>query len=171
MMRANEFIRFCVEQHDTVCNQKYAKEFPYSMHLELVEAQVDKFIHLLDDGEKPIARMGAWGHDLIEDARVSYNDISKLVGTDVAEVIFLCTENKGRNRAERKDGIFYNNLSKNRIAVFVKLCDIIANSMYSAMTGSDMFKKYKNEYSKINALLFNVEFAPMFEYLERIYQL
>jgi hypothetical protein len=30
-------------------------------------------------------------------------------------------------------------------ATFVKLCDRIANVLYSRMMGSDMFKKYKDE--------------------------
>jgi hypothetical protein len=173
-----DFVKACKDQHDVVCNQKYADEYPYSFHLAMVLAKCHDFQHLVLDTERPIVQMGCAAHDLIEDARMSYNDVMVLVGStgnfhaqEVAEIVFLCTEMRGRTRAERKPEQFYTELRENRLAVFVKLCDIIANSMFSAATGSRMLKRYKEEYPKINALLFMPEYEPMFKYLETIYKL
>ena len=55
---------------------------------------------------------------------------------EVAEVIYLCTDDKGRNRKERKSERYYNGLEENEIALFVKLCDIISNVKYSILTSN-----------------------------------
>ncbi len=177
------WIEFCKNQHDVVCNQKYDRTLPYSFHLSLVFKNAQRFIELLvRDGDKSFqindrteaVYMAAWGHDLIEDARLSYNDIQSQIGVSAAEIIFLCTEMRGRDRAERKNGQFYDDLMKNESAVFVKLCDIMANSMYSTMTGSTMLKKQKDEWNggiRIKVLQWHPQFGKMVDYLDKIYAL
>lgn len=49
MTQIDKFRKFIYNEHDVVCNQKYADKYPYSMHLSFVEAQGEKFIHLLDN--------------------------------------------------------------------------------------------------------------------------
>ncbi|MDC7250821.1 MAG: hypothetical protein PQJ49_12965, partial [Sphaerochaetaceae bacterium] len=159
---------FCYHQHDTVCNQKYGDDLPYSFHLYAVEAQVYKFVHLLEpktisnkhNNFKSIDKrlydlivMAAIGHDLIEDARMTYNDIVKVINTEefgnslaaqmVAEIIYCVTDEKGKTRADRKSDKYYKELKANKHAVFVKLCDIAANTLYSKLTGNSMYDKYK----------------------------
>ena len=143
------FIKFCINQHDVVCNQKYDKILPYSKHLDYVYNQCQLFDDLRIENELSYfnIKCAIYGHDLIEDARVSYNDIKEMVGRDVAEIIYLCTENKGRDRSERKNDRFYEELNYNKSAIFVKLCDLIANIKYSLLTNSSMFKKYKDEWN------------------------
>lgn len=168
------FKTFCVAHHDLICNQKYATSFikdglPYSFHLRAVVEQVYKFKYLLKSEEEiALALAGGWGHDLIEDARVTYNDLKQDWGEELAEIIYCCTEEKGRNRGERHSGKYYNELSKNDLAVFVKLCDIIANVKFSLLTNSSMYGKYKKEYPKMKFHLYREQYADMFEYLERI---
>lgn len=159
--------------HDVECNQKYNKILPYSFHLSLVEKQAYKFIHLIEgDTNQWNVLKSALGHDSIEDARVSYNDIKQLFGFEVAEIIYLCTENKGRNRLARKSKEFYQELATNDLAVYVKLCDIIANSLFSLTTNSSMFNKYKQEYEdKVYSLLYKDKYAEMFSFLNKLYEL
>jgi (p)ppGpp synthase/HD superfamily hydrolase len=147
-MVRDQFIEFCYHQHDVVCNQKYAGELPYSFHLKMVMAQATRFQKLLSDSEFYLAILGAAGHDLIEDARVSYNDIKQMTAQEIAEIIFLCTENKGRSRAERKNASFYKTLCQNKLALFVKLCDIRANMLFSYSMNSSMFEKYRVEWEE-----------------------
>lgn len=160
--------------HDIVCNQKYNKTLPYSFHLEMVAAQANKFKHLIpcDNPYHMSIWIGIYGHDSIEDARVTYNEIKQLFGQDAAEIIYLCTENKGRTRSDRKNDVWYHQLKTNQDAVFVKLCDIIANSLFSALSNSSMFNKYKTEYiQKVKPNLYCEEFKDMFDYLDKIYEL
>lgn len=165
-------IAYCKQQHDVECNQKYDKTLPYSYHLKLVNNFAKKFIYLLPDkNEARLAMAGTWAHDLIEDARITYNDIKDKFGEPLAEIVYCCTEEKGKSRYERHSQKFYDELKANKIAVFVKLCDIIANSCYSMTTNSSMFAKYKSEYDKTKMHLYRQEFMPMFAFLERLYEL
>jgi hypothetical protein len=95
----------------------------------------------------------AQGHDLIEDARLTYNDITFELSTHmirdaipIAEAIFACTECRGRNRKERHSEEYYSLLVSNDLAVYVKLCDILANVQFSKMTHANMYLLYRKEF-------------------------
>lgn len=142
--------------HDVECNQKYNKTLPYSFHLEMVHLQGEKFFHIIEDiinkhyknivSYSDISSM-LYGHDSIEDARLTYNDLKSKYGQYVADVIYLCTDFKGKSRTERKPEQYYQELSQNKLALFVKLCDIIANIKFSLLTNSTMYQKYKIEWA------------------------
>lgn len=167
-MSLRDFKDYFYHRHDVEVNQKYNKTLPYSFHLDMVEKQGIKFKHLIDSSNEAIW-IGIYGHDSIEDARMTYNDLIVLCGTEAAEIIFLCTEDKGRNRADRKSDVWYNQLVKNKEAVFVKLCDIIANVKFSLLTNSSMYFKYKSEYTqKVRPMLYCKEYKEMFEYLDKL---
>lgn len=166
-----EFINWCIEQHDVVCNQKYAGNLPYSFHLKMVVQQARKFEYLtLAGGHFEDLENGCFGHDLIEDARITYNDIKELIGEDVANIIYACTEEKGRNRKERKSDKFYEELKQNKLAVFVKLCDIMANMKFGLLECSEKFNKSKKEWPNIRQHLFCEEYKDMFECIDKLIQ-
>jgi (p)ppGpp synthase/HD superfamily hydrolase len=167
-MKTKEFIEFCIDQHDNICNQKYGKIHPYSFHLELVANQANLFGKILSKKELELVTMGCWGHDLIEDARLTYNDIKDLVGDSVADIIYCCTEEKGKSRLERHSQKFFDELKQNELAIFVKLCDIIANVKYSILTNSSMYSKYQKEFPKLKENIYLEKYDEMFNYLERL---
>lgn len=173
MMITSSFIDYCYHQHDVICNQKYGggKGLPFSYHLKMVMANVNRFEHLLPPKGILVARMIAAGHDLIEDARVSYNEIVSMAGKEVAEGIFLCTEMRGRTRTERKSDQFYEEMKVNDLAVYVKLCDIAANTMHSVAERSSMLKNAKAEWPKIKEHLYREDYRPIFEYIELLHNL
>lgn len=150
---------------------------PYSFHLRLVEYQARKYSHLIDTDADIFCQVmfGVYGHDAIEDCNLTYNNVGKMVGQLGRDIIYACTEEKGRTRDERKPQKFYDELVKVEYGVFVKLCDIIANSLYSQLTGSSMFHKYRSEYyAKVKPNLYpkwGERFEEMFKYLEQIYEL
>lgn len=169
------FINWAREQHDVECNQRYAmsfiKDIPYSFHLKAVAAQAKRFDYLLkSDDERSLAIMGAWGHDLIEDARITYNDIKNKWGQPLADIIYACTELRGHDRSERHGPEYFETLNANRLAVYVKLCDIIANVTFSMLTGSSMYDKYRKEYPHMRMALaaHDAEFDDMFVYLRTL---
>jgi len=180
------FIEFCCHHSDVVCNQKYGDNLPYSFHLKAVAAQFRKFRHLLPDSQLCTAEAACYAHELIEDSRMTYNDISTMyiedysyedfpnISKEVAEIVYLCTDFKGKSREDRKPKELYDELATNKTAMFVKLCDIIANSKYSALQNSSMLCKYKDEYyNKVKPYLLPAvpEYTEMFNYLEKIYEL
>jgi len=165
------WIKYCKHQHDVVCNQKYDTIHSYSFHLALVDVQYEKWKHLLDAKEQVLAEKAVWGHDLIEDARVTYKDVENRAGTRVADIIFGVTDSQGKTRAERKDDVFWKRLTAEELSVFVKLCDVIANSTYSMMTGSSMYKKYGQEFPNFKMKAYTPRFKPMFDHLEKLLSL
>jgi (p)ppGpp synthase/HD superfamily hydrolase len=189
-MDMNEWI---LEQHSST-NHMYDTYLPYEFHLRMVAHIAKKYSHLLDDevdyftGKKEYDRgrdvtvtlrtaclRAAWGHDLIEDTRVSYNDVEENLGQEAAEIIYALTNEKGKNRKERANDKYYEGIRNTPGAVFVKLCDRIANVQYSKMTGSRMFEMYKKENNHFLDSLGFVEghghpLGEMCHYLENLFE-
>jgi (p)ppGpp synthase/HD superfamily hydrolase len=143
-------IQWCIEQH-TKTNHWYDQYLPYEFHLRMVVQAAKDFIYLIpdsNDGESSFRDgliMAAYGHDLIEDTRVSYNDVKEVLGYRAAEIIYAVSNEKGKNRKERANDKYYEGIRNTPGAVFVKLADRIANVQYSKMTKSRMFEMYKKE--------------------------
>ena len=102
--------------HDSV-NQRYDMNHPYSYHLDMVADLVFKYGHLVCQQEGDVLPLffGAFYHDSIEDARMTYNDVTKgarLFMSDdqaymAAEMVYALTNEKGRTRAERANDRYY----------------------------------------------------------------
>ena len=174
------FIEFCKHQHDVVCNQKYNDTLPYSFHLNLVAEQAKKWKSLIKPEDWILVLYGAWGHDLIEDARVTYNDIKmfnfqvmsgdKMISSlisGVSDIIYSCTELRGKNRDERHGPEYIQGLKENKLGLFVKLCDISANIGFGILTNSTMVDKYRKEFPKFKEQLYLEEYKPIFDYIEK----
>lgn len=170
MTPTKQWENFCKKSHQNV-NQFYGKgnSHPYSFHLDLVNSVSNMYLNdtiLGGSYSSKVVEWAIWGHDLIEDCRFTYNDIVKNIsalkpiGTspldkkrneqfsiDVAECIFLCTDYRGRNRDERKPPLFWEELSANKLAIAVKMCDTLANMRYGYITNSSMLKAYTKNVS------------------------
>ena len=133
---------FAISKHNEV-NHKYAGE-PYSNHLEQVVQIANSFPLDYDPGTHAILIAACWCHDLIEDCRITYHDLCANVCPIVAEIVYDLTDELGKNRFERAIKT-YPKLSKNPMAIYVKLCDRIANMTQSTKTKSGMGKKYLSE--------------------------
>lgn len=181
-------IEWCIDQHRNT-NHYYDQYLPYEFHLRMVNQVAQNFKHLLDDKKdyftgNPINRdeyvtlrdaclLATWGHDLIEDTRVSYNDVKVHLGQEVADIIFAVTNEKGKNRKERANDKYYEGIRNTKGAVFVKLCDRIANVQYSKMTKSRMFEMYEKENENFIGQLGghpSHELHSMFNYLINLFK-
>jgi (p)ppGpp synthase/HD superfamily hydrolase len=119
--------------------QKYG-DFPYTKHLEDV---YDVAIELGATNEDDL--VSALGHDLLEDTLMTYKLLVSYFGIYVAENIWCVTDENGKNRKERHEKT-YPKLRANQRAVFIKLCDRIANMRNCIKTGNNMIYMYKKEY-------------------------
>jgi (p)ppGpp synthase/HD superfamily hydrolase len=127
-------IKLVLTQHEGT-NHMYDKYLPYEFHLRMVANMANKFMYLmipknyLHPGNQDVndIMLGAWGHDLIEDTRVSYNDVKEALGYKAAEIVYAVTNEKGKNRAERGNQKYYDGICAIPEARFVKFCDRIAN--------------------------------------------
>ena len=143
----------------------YDNYIPYEFHLRMAHDVFEEFKHLLDntfdyftgkyeyqlnrDSEfislQSACSRATWGHDLIEDTRVSYNDVRNQLGQEAANIIYAVTNEKGKNRKERANAKYYEGIRNTPGAVFVKLCDRIANVRYGTITKSRMVEMYQKE--------------------------
>lgn len=148
----------------------YDKYLPYEFHLRMVARVYEMFKYLLLPEENLFDSIetACWGHDLIEDCRVSYNDCVEHLGREVAEIIYAVTNNKGRNREERADAKFYYEMRFVPGATFVKLCDRIANIQYSKMTGSRMYDMYREEKGEFIKRI-GIKYPDMLNYLINLF--
>lgn len=151
----NEIKEKASYEHDVECNQKYGENLPYSFHLNMVADMAMKYGHIVCFYENHIIPIifGAYFHDAIEDARMTYNDVllvANMFMTEyqakmAAEIVYALTDEKGRNRAERGSEKHYEDIRNTLYAPFVKWCDRYANTKYSVDTNSRMAKVYKKE--------------------------
>jgi (p)ppGpp synthase/HD superfamily hydrolase len=122
------------------------------------------------------------GHDLIEDARQSYNDLKNALGQEAADIVFAVTNETGKTRKERANAKYYEKIRNTKGAIFVKLCDRIANVQYGKLTKSRQVEMYKKELPEFLAELgwgedtkhFNADvcmmYAPLFQYLINLFE-
>jgi (p)ppGpp synthase/HD superfamily hydrolase len=149
----SKIIAFAIESHASV-NQTYDGK-PYSVHLAMVFSQAMRFIDCVTEHRRKDVLNAVWLHDTIEDCRLTYNDVLKISSKEVAELVYALTNEKGKNRAERANQKYYKGIRDLEYATFIKICDRLANVIYSRDTKSRMFDVYKNENEKFLKCLFN----------------
>jgi (p)ppGpp synthase/HD superfamily hydrolase len=154
------FQQFAVDAHAKT-NHYYDGDLPYSFHLKMVANVAKRFEYVWYKAvyakHHNLSIEAAFGHDLIEDARISYNDIRNVLKVEskhasdnadfIADIIYAVTNNKGRNRKERANESYYKGIRETPGAVFIKLCDRIANVKYGMISESSMFDKYWTEHA------------------------
>jgi len=129
-------------------NQTYGNDLPYHYHTDLVGAIAHKYIALIPTKKQGEVLAACYLHDTIEDCRKTYNDVSKIFGKEVADLVYAVTNEKGKTRKERANAHYYHGINSTRFAVFVKLCDRIANVLHGTIHGGmlDMYKKENTEF-------------------------
>lgn len=131
---------------------------PYIFHLENVLRNVETYWDFYGDDPdlRKALKMAALFHDTLEDSvGYTYHDLEKDVKTIfpddefytkfVCEIVYACTAEKGRNRAEREGKKYYDEIKETGYAPFIKACDRLANIEYSEKHGSRMLDVYKKE--------------------------
>jgi len=97
-------------------------------------------------------------HDLLEGGDdLSYGNLNNLFGFVYAEVTYLCTDNKGRTRDERKNDSFYEEIKQSELrlkATKIKVTDRIANARRSIKNKHSMGKVYIKEYARFKEHLY-----------------
>lgn len=119
----------------------YGEGFPYTKHLN------DVYNVLVTFGLfKEQLLVVAWLHDTIEDTMVVYEDIEDEFGNIVADLTYLLTDKRGKNRKERQMNT-YPVLAESHYARLIKLGDRIANMTMTMHDSQGKFGMYNKEYS------------------------
>ena len=145
---------YAICSHQKV-NHKYG-DSDYAYHLEMVFTVAQKFIYLIAEEDQENVYCGCWVHDIIEDARETYNDVLQNTNETIAELAFALTNEKGKSRSERAND------------VFIKLCDRIANITHSKSQGSGMYEKYKKENDNFIQKTYRPELEDMIKHIDAL---
>lgn len=123
-------------------NHHYDGSLPYGHHLDMVANEVMRYGHevVVNEEDIPSLLFGAYFHDAIEDARLSYNDLLSVAREFMpenmakagVEIAYALTNEKGRTRAERAGTKYYEGIRSTPFAPFVKIADRLANAKYCA---------------------------------------
>ena len=164
-----EVIRLSAHTLHQNVNQTYGENLPYGYHLDMVAEGVSEYGHLVCNNENDVLPLffGAYYHDSIEDARLSYNDVLNTArdymteeqALMATEIVYALTNDKGRTRAERAGEKYYRGIRETPYAPFVKLCDRLANVTYSCADDGQMNNRMKEVY-KDEMHLFLSEINP-----------
>ena len=132
--------------HESV-GQTYDKTLPYGYHLSMVADTAILYGYEVSEKESDILPVifAAYYHDSIEDARLTYNDVTEIASHYMskdqtiiaAEIVYALTNDKGRTRNERAGEHYYQGIRETPYAPFVKLCDRYAN-MSHCFSGDNM---------------------------------
>ena len=151
-----EVIRLSAHTLHQNVNQTYGENLPYGYHLDMVAEGVSEYGYLVCDSENDVVPMffGAYYHDSIEDARLSYHDVMNVAcgymteeqALMATEIVYALTNDKGRTRAERAGEKYYQGIRETPYAPFVKLCDRLANVTYSCADNGEMNNRMKEVY-------------------------
>jgi len=115
--------------------------YPYSKHLN------DVYNVLVTFGvfEEKVLVL-AWLHDTIEDTMVVYEDIENEFGTMIANLTYLLTDKRGKNRKDRQIAT-YPLIAEDHYARLGKLGDRIANTTMTMHDSQEKFIMYEKEYT------------------------
>lgn len=162
----NDKILFIKNQHQRV-NQLY-DGLPYFVHLKEVVRFAKKYIRLIPEEFRDIVILASWGHDLIEDTGLSYNDVKKELGQEVADIIFILSNEKGKDRKERANDKYYEGIQNNELANYIKICDRLANMFHSKVYGNKQYRMYIKELPHFKSKIYNGMYDEMWDELENI---
>lgn len=110
--------RLAIQVHQ---GQQYGN-FPYEYHLEEVIAILTDYGFSPDNPDTAPILVAGWLHDSLEDTELRYDDILNQFGNEVADLVWLVTDESGKNRKEPKQAT-YAKTRQNEKAIILKLAD------------------------------------------------
>lgn len=123
-------------EHVEYFNQE---KLPYLFHLYNVVQVVQEY-----DLDKELIQ-AAWLHDTLEDTTVNYSELVQNFGERIAELVYLVTDELGRNRKERKKKS-WSKLKNQSQGLVLKLSDVIANVENAVNSKNKIIHMYQKEY-------------------------
>lgn len=166
-LRIQKARTFAIKCHRDV-NQLY-DGLPYHTHLVEVAEYAVKFGYLLPEKDKVLAICVAWCHDLLEDGNITYNDLKRELDEEIADVVFLLTNHRGKTRKERANDDYYYGIREDYIALFVKLCDRLGNMTHGLLYNNrEKYEMYLKELPHFKQNLYNELYDDMWNLMENL---
>lgn len=141
-VKFGEYSRNCYND----ANCEYDGKNYFDTHILMVVDIICRFEKVFNNpNDFIITKKAGYGHDLIEDAKITYNNIKDNSNKDVADVILAVTDVPAETRLLRHLLTMPKTIKDHR-AIILKMSDIYGNAQYSKSTDSSMYKKYASEY-------------------------
>lgn len=160
--------KWAVAKHASV-NHTYG-DLNYSVHLDMVFKYAYKYRHLIDSEVEIDVFKASFLHDTIEDCRVNYGTLLKEFGQKTADIVYALTNEKGKTRKERASKKYYNDMKGVEGAVFLKICDRLANVNHALGSNKQLLQMYKKEQSEFAYILFSLRYSDMFNELNEMFK-
>jgi (p)ppGpp synthase/HD superfamily hydrolase len=158
---------FSLMEHNGANNYYYS--VPYETHLTMVTDYAYKYLYLLDSRHHDNVLAACWCHDLLGSTRVKYSDIERLLNFETAEIVRCVTSDpRGRTRKERLNNGILKEIQSSKEATFVKVCERIANTVYTRVKKKEVYDVFRNEYFDFAEALFRHDLSSLFKELEKI---
>lgn len=131
---------------------KHYDKYSYMYHVD----EVARYCKFYTEGtiiEQLIAEICGLLHDVEEDGDLTFNDFKSEFGEYIAEVTIRVSDEKGRDRQERKPDSLYEEMKEITGAVFTKLCDRMSNQKNGKIRAGGMKKTYMLEHDGFKSKL------------------
>jgi len=110
-------------------------------------------------------------HDIIEDTNITPSKLEQIFNHEIADIVYRVTNELGWTRTE-KNFKTYPKIWPSDLAIFVKLCDRIANTRNSKNCADDrskkMYRTYADEYTFRAALKVRNLYPDMWKLLDEL---
>jgi (p)ppGpp synthase/HD superfamily hydrolase len=164
--------------HNEKVNQTYDGKPYFDTHVMAVFNIAVRYIHLIPVEHRIRVLVAVLFHDVIEDTGETYNDVKKFFqfimddkneAYETVEIVFACTNFRGRTRSERACPEYYKGIRETLYADFVKICDRLANVTASCTNGHAMSSGYAKEHKHFKKELYiNFKYAAMWYEMEEM---
>lgn len=147
MSLVKDAAKFALKAHG---NQKYGSH-PYGYHLEKVYQNTVRY-----GGSEP-AKQAGWLHDVIEDTSVTKAEVARAFGGNVAKIVDLVSNRSSKEATNKR-------IRTSKDAVFVKLCDRLANVTEGAKND-----KYRKAHPLFKSILYKKgEFDALWKAIDKV---
>ena len=118
----------------------------YMIHIHMVVDFLFKHGDVFRNVNDSVNTIGAaFCHDLLEDAKQTYNNICEIAGKEVADITLGVTDVPAKNRL-MKHLLTMGKTVQDHRAIILKMADIYCNTKFSKENGNSMYGKYVEEY-------------------------
>jgi (p)ppGpp synthase/HD superfamily hydrolase len=136
--------QFAIEAHGT---RKYGSQ-PYSYHLENVANVLGEFGYHDDS-----LQSAAWLHDVLEDTRLTYEDLIRAGFPVIVATYVQCVTAEGGASRKERNRLAYSKIRKSLEATVLKLADRIANVRECVSYKDPRLRMYRSEYAEFRTAL------------------
>ena len=166
-MDKQETIKTYAQRCYDEANCEYGMGQNYFVHIDMVIENLLKYCRVFTSVEDATNTLYAgFTHDLMEDAKQTWNDINKVCGKEIADITLSVTDVPAENRL-MKHLLTMGKTVRDHRAIILKMADMLANATYSRDTGSSMYKKYVAEY-EYRRPIFQMALAWHKDYLNQV---